>query len=120
MKREVIGVCPVCSANLLATKLSCNQCHTEISGEFTLSKFSYLNRDELYFVETFIRVQGNIKEMERELNVSYPTVKKNLDAIITKLGFAPVKPVQDDEAEILAKLKNKEISVDEALDLLRK
>jgi hypothetical protein len=120
MKREVIGVCPVCSSDLLATRLTCVNCHTEITGEFSLSKFSYLNRDELYFIETFIRVQGNIKEMERELNVSYPTVKKNLDAIITKLGFAPPKPVQDDESEVLAKLKNKEISVEDALELLRK
>lgn len=120
MKREAIGVCPVCSSNLLATRLTCTNCHTEISGEFSLSRFSYLNRDELYFVETFIRVQGNIKEMERELNISYPTVKKSLDAVITKLGFTPPKIVVEEETNVLAKLKSKEISVEEAIELLRK
>jgi len=121
MKKEVIGICPVCNNTLLATRLTCNHCHTEITGEFSLSRFSYLSKDELAFVETFIRVQGNIKEMEKELNVSYPTVKKNLEQIITKMGFPTVRSSSSvDENEVLLRLKNKELSVDEALELLRK
>ena len=87
-----------------------------------LSRFSYLNRDELQFVETFIRVQGNIKEMEKEFNISYPTVKKMLDMIITKMGF----PVRQEEKsavcadDVLSRLQQGEISAEEAIALLKK
>lgn len=119
MKNEVIGTCPVCSNNLTVTRLSCSNCHTEISGDFALSKFSYLDKDELYFVETFLRAEGNIKEMERSLEVSYPTVKKMLANVLGKMGY-DTKPVSEvDEADILERLRLKEITVKEASELLK-
>lgn len=122
MRKEVIGTCPVCQNSLLATRLSCNVCHTEITGEFELSRFSYLNKEELNFIETFIRVYGNIKEMEKELDVSYPTVKKMLEQVVTKMGFETRenKEPNPNTEDILTKIKNKEISVNEALTLLKK
>lgn len=122
MRKEVIGTCPVCQNSLLATRLSCNVCHTEITGEFELSRFSYLNKEELNFIETFIRVYGNIKEMEKELDVSYPTVKKMLEQVVTKMGFESreSKEPNPNTEDILTRIKNKEISVNEALTLLKK
>jgi len=121
MKHEVIGTCPVCGNDLTVTKLSCGVCHTEISGDFALSKFSALNKDDLNFIETFIKVSGNIREMEKSLGISYPTVKKNLDGIIIKLGLETVEALPEvDEEEILEKLKNKEITVEEAAQYLRR
>ena len=122
MRNEVFGTCPVCGHQLLATRLTCSCCHTEITGEFALSRFSYLNRDELQFVDTFIRVQGNIKEMEKEFNISYPTVKKMLESIIQKMGFSSAQkeePAADAE-DILTQLQQGRISADEAIALLKK
>lgn len=122
MRKEVTGTCPVCQNTLQATRLSCNVCHTEITGEFELSRFSYLNKEELNFIETFIRVYGNIKEMEKELDVSYPTVKKMLEQVVVKMGFESKEtrePSMNTE-DILMKIKNKEISVNDALTLLKK
>lgn len=69
----------------------------------------------------FIKNQGNIKRLEKDLNISYPTVKKTLDEIILALGYTPI----DDEVkenvtkeQILEKLARKEISIDEALKKL--
>ena len=122
MRKEVIGTCPVCSNKLVASKLTCHVCHTEITGEFELSRFSNLNKDEIYFVETFVRVYGNIKEMEKELNISYPTVKKNLDLIVRKMGYDNSSPSVEPAVvdDVLSKLQNKELSVEEALELLKK
>ncbi len=121
MKHEVIGTCPVCSNDLTVTKLSCSVCHTEISGDFALSKFSALSKDDLNFIETFIKVSGNIREMEKSLGISYPTVKKNLDGIIIKLGLETTEALPEiDEEDILEKLRNKEISVEEAAQYLRR
>jgi hypothetical protein len=119
MKNEVIGVCPLCGKNLTVTRLSCHHCNTEISGDFSLSKFSYLSKEELYFVESFLKAEGNIKEMERVLNVSYPTVKKLLSNVLTKMGYESKSFVEVDESEILQRLKRKEISVQEATELLK-
>ena len=63
------------------------KCHTEISGNFTLSKFNYLSKEHLFFIEVFIKNKGNIKAIEKELGISYPTVKKNLDEVIVHLGY---------------------------------
>ena len=58
-----------------------------IENNFRLGKFDYLSDEELYFTETFIRCRGNIKEVEKELGISYPTVRSKLDAVIKKLGY---------------------------------
>lgn len=130
----VISVCPVCKHDLRVAKLKCDHCDTVIEGDFTLSKFNYLETDKLYFIEVFIKNRGNIKAIEKELNISYPTVKKMLDEVITVLGYSPDQYGDDDfESEQTKKAKNKdwktsvldriekgELKVNEAIDLIKK
>lgn len=116
---HVIGECPICNGDLVVSKLSCNHCNTEISGKFKLSKFNYLSKEDLYFIEVFIKNRGNIKQIEKELGVSYPTVKKNLDEVIIALGYAVDDKDDVDKADIFKKLENGEISAIEAAKLLK-
>ncbi|MFA7156978.1 MAG: DUF2089 domain-containing protein [Bacilli bacterium] len=109
---EAIGKCPVCSSRLKATKLKCDNCGIEISGDFEMSKFTYLEKNELKFIELFLVNQGNIKLMEKELGISYPTVKKYLEQILEKLGLSAKE--NNKRREILEKLARGEISADEA------
>lgn len=102
---------------LHVTQLSCCQCGTQISGDFALSKFNALSREELAFAETFLRVQGSIREMEKELGISYPTVKKNLETIIRKMGFEVKK--KSAQQEMLEKIRNGELTVDEAITQIK-
>ena len=99
---NVIGECPVCKSDLKVTKLSCTNCSTEITGDFTLSKFNYLSKENLYFIEVFIKNRGNIKQIEKELGISYPTVKKNLDEVIVSLGYQPNEEDKIKRSDILA------------------
>jgi hypothetical protein len=121
MQKHVIGECPICKHDLFVTKLECSNCHTEISGQFQLSKFNYLSKEHLYFIELFIKNKGSIKQLEKELNISYPTVKKMLDEVIVSLGYT----VTDDEEnssnkdEILKQLAEGKITSEEALKLLK-
>ena len=120
MQKHVIGECPICKHDLLVTKLECTNCHTEISGQFQLSKFNYLSKEHLYFIELFIKNKGSIKQLEKELNVSYPTVKKMLDEVIVHLGYTV--ETDEDQAkkdDILQKLASGEINSEEALKLLK-
>ena len=48
-----------------------------------------LNRDQLLLLESFLRSRGNLREMERELGISYPTVRARVEALVRALGFGP-------------------------------
>ncbi len=130
----VLSTCPVCKHELRVERLHCDHCHTAIEGSFTLSKFNYLETDKLYFIEIFIKNRGNIKAIEKELNISYPTVKKMLDEVIVGLGYSITedddtfqKSFEKEEAtpkavksSILEKIERGELSVTDALELLKK
>ncbi len=117
---KLLSRCPVCSNKLKAIKLRCNSCNTVIENEFGLSKFDYLNNEQLYFIETFIRCRGSIKEVERELGISYPTVRAKLDEVIESLGYSVKETkVKQESKDILAALEKGDISVDEAISKLK-
>lgn len=120
MKKEVLGTCPVCSSKLKVAELGCRKCGTSIRGDFELCKFCYLTKEQKYFVEVFIKNRGNIKEIEKELGISYPTVRRNLDNAIKALGYSP-DPSEEtlNKKEVLEKLSKGEISSEEALKLLK-
>ena len=120
MKRDIIGICPVCEEKLKVTKLECSHCGTGITGEFKLSKFDYLTEEQQYFVEVFIKNRGNIKEIEKEMKISYPTVRRILDNVIEGLGYPAEKSEEGvNKTEILERLGNGEITSEEALKLLK-
>lgn len=118
MKREVPGNCPICNSETKVTEVYCKRCETTIRGEFDLCKFCRLTKEQQYFVEVFIKNRGNIKEIEKELGISYPTVRNKLDDVIFALGHKVEKPSVN-QKEILEKLSKGEINKDEALRLLK-
>lgn len=118
---DVIATCPICKNKLKVTKLRCESCKSEITGEFELSPFDNLNEDQKNFALLFILCEGNIKEIERRMNISYPTVKKNLDELKTALGSKEETNNQDEESlrdKLKEKLKNGEITFDEVEEIL--
>ncbi len=144
MAHDVISTCPVCQGELTITRLHCNTCGTALEGEFGVGRFGHLEREQLSFLESFLRSRGNLKEMERELGISYPTVRGRLEALLRSLDLADgdVAPVSDEEpvaqadvdavtqaaaedpmaAErraILERLKNKDLTAEEAAAQLR-
>lgn len=116
---HVIGECPICNSDLKVTKLTCSHCGTELSGSFQLSKFNYLSKEDLYFIEVFIKNRGNIKQVEKELGISYPTVKKNLDDVIRSLGYVVDEEEKEAKDEVFKKLEKGEITAAEAAKLLK-
>lgn len=127
-KYPVISECPVCHGDLEVTGLECTNCGTELKGRFTLSKFNYLDTEKLYFIEIFVKNRGNIKMVEKEMGLSYPTIKKMLDEVIEQLGYSakdePEEPKEEysgpSRKEILEKIDKGELTVEEAAKLLAK
>ncbi len=116
MRKNVLGFCPICNHKMNVKTLRCNSCDTEISGEFELSPFDYLTKEQLDFALVFIKCMGNIKAIEKSLNISYPTVKKNIDDLVTSLGFPKSEKLSRED--VRKKLKNGEITFEEAEEIL--
>ena len=87
MEREVISTCPVCEGRLQVTRLHCNTCGTTIEGEFNVGRFARLGRDQMALLESFLRSRGNLRELERELGLSYPTVRGRVETLLRTLGL---------------------------------
>ena len=142
MARDVISTCPVCEGELTISRLQCRTCGTALEGEFGVGRFGRLTKEQLALLESFLRSRGNLKEMERELGISYPTVRGRVDALVRALGLAdgeeadeideleeaaavieaPEAPSADLAAqrrEILERLAKREIAADEAAAALR-
>ena len=83
--------CPVCNHEMKISELTCTYCPTKIEGEFSPCKFCRLPSEQLIFMEAFIKCRGNIKEVEKELGISYPTVRHRLDSVIEALGYGVEK-----------------------------
>lgn len=118
MKREVMGQCPICNGTVEITEISCSSCKSTIRGRFKPCKFCTLSQEHKDFAEVFIKNRGNIKEIEKELGVSYPTVKGKLDSLIIALGYKNQSPAAENRKEILERLYRGEITSEEALSLL--
>ena len=122
--KPVIGQCPICQDTLHVTRLHCRNCDTRIEGHFTLGRLYYLSSDQLNFVETFLRCEGKIKWVEKELGLSYPAVRARLTDVIRAMGYevgtTDDKGVSEEtRMEVLTELNEGNLSAEEALELLR-
>jgi hypothetical protein len=99
MPHDVISTCPVCSNELSVTRLHCRSCGTTLEGEFSVGRFGRLSREQLALLESFLRSRGNLREMERELGISYPTVRSRVEALVRALGFGPRADADEPVAE---------------------
>ncbi|HEY8169098.1 MAG TPA: DUF2089 domain-containing protein [Candidatus Limnocylindrales bacterium] len=88
MPNDVIATCPVCSHELAITRLHCDHCATTLEGDFSVGRFGRLSREQLALLESFLRSRGNLRDMERELGISYPTVRNRVEALVRALGLA--------------------------------
>ncbi len=124
MARRMLGRCPVCNGKLDVVRMNCPSCNTSIEGRFEICKFCQLNPEQKEFIEVFIKCRGNIKEVERELGISYPTVRGRLDAVIEALGYrveerGGEEPTANRRKEILEALAKGEISSEDAVKQLK-
>ena len=125
--RPLIFKCPSCDSNLTVAQLRCPDCAITIEGEFSPPALLKLTGAQIDFVEVFIKNRGVIRDVERELGISYPTVRARLDEVIAALGYshksASEAPTPDDNTSsrrrsVLADLKSGKLTPEEALAAL--
>jgi len=117
---KVLTKCPVCRGRLKIKRLQCENCNTVIENDFEFSRFDKLKEEQVKFVETFLQCRGSIKDVEKVLGISYPTVRAKLDEVNETLGLVSKKDTDKEKANILEKLESGEITSEEAIELLKK
>jgi hypothetical protein len=111
--------CPVTGEPLTVTRLECEASGVAIEGRFAPNEFALLPEDQLEFLRIFVKVRGNLKEAERVLGLSYPTVRLRFDALLRTLGYEATAEVGEERAGILDRLEKGEISAEEAAKQLQ-
>lgn len=127
--RKVLERCPSCGGELVITEVECKECGTQVRSRYSPCAFCSLTADELAFVKLFVEKRGNLRETEKALGVSYPTVRGKLEEIAEKLagGAGHPEPAaadaqdqgSDERREVLRLVAGGQLSAQEALERLR-
>ncbi|MDO5716950.1 MAG: DUF2089 domain-containing protein [Tissierellia bacterium] len=110
--------CPYCNGAMDITEIQCTHCHTTIRGHFERNAFNRLSEKELELAYRFIEHGGNLKELEKVYNISYPTLKNRINALIESLTGKTVENTYD-PLETLDLLESGDLNVEEALKRLK-
>jgi len=123
------GKCPICGENLTVTRVHCRSCDTTLEGQFSLGVLELLSKEQLLFVETFVRCEGKLNRMEKEMGLSYPTLRSRLTELIRAMGYdvgqeepapAPAAGISDEERRrVLEDLAAGRISTEQAVKSLQ-
>lgn len=111
--------CPYCNGDFVIKEVECQGCKTVIKSNFKVNRFHMFKPEDLYFIEVFLKNEGNIKLMEKDLGVSYPTVKGRLKNIINTLGYKSNNSDSTERLKILNALSEGEIDVKGAIKSLK-
>lgn len=127
--RKILEHCPTCGGDFAVTELTCTQCDTVVRSQYAPCPFCSLSPEDLAFMLVFVKNRGNVKDMERELGVSYWTIRGRLNEVIAAMGFeapedeaAEAEPAPDSAARqaVLDALRRGELSAEEAAGRLAK
>lgn len=110
---------PITGGELIVTRLESPESGIVIEGRFSLGWIGRLSPDQLAFVELLVKNRGNIQRLAAELDIAYNTARARLDEIVALLGGTPEQEPRVDRRQILDQLAAREISVEEALRLLK-
>ncbi len=96
--KQLISQCPSCNGSLRISTLQCPDCGMELKNDFELSIFEQISSEQYSFLLAFLQNRGNLKEVQADLQISYPTAKKKLDELLIALGLN--ERAEEEEKEI--------------------
>ena len=106
--------CLDCDRPLRIERMVCRDCGLAVEADVEVGALGQLDLEDQVFVTAFLRSHGSLKRMESLFGISYPTVKNRLGRIVQQLD-ASIMPPATDHADVLDRLADGEITVDEAL-----
>lgn len=97
---KLISRCPCCSGTLNITSLQCPDCGVELRNTFALSPFDRLDQQHMAFLLSFLKHRGSLKNLQEEMDISYPTAKKRLEELLAVLELGQAEK-DNAEPEVL-------------------
>lgn len=122
-RREPPHDCPVCGDVLIVTRLGCDNCGTELSGRFSGSPFGAMDEQDRGILTVFLASRGNMREVAKWLDVSYPTARQRFTEFLTRIGLVPTEPTSDEptaEAAGAPKTQKPSVSAADRETILRR
>jgi hypothetical protein len=107
--------CPITGGPLEVTRLESSHSGIVIEGRFQPNEFALLSQEHAELLRLFVKVRGNLKELERILGVSYPTVRLRFEGLLKALGYeVQESDTRTERTVILESLEKGDISAEEA------
>ena len=106
--------CPVTGEPLEVSRLYGPTSGVVIEGRFQPNEFALLPEEQVELLRIFVKVRGNLKEVERILGVSYPTVRARFETLLRTLGYELPPEERDEREDVLERLEKGEIDPEEA------
>ncbi|MCP4157414.1 MAG: DUF2089 domain-containing protein [bacterium] len=116
--KHILCKCPACNKAMTVRNLRCNACDISIEGDFAIPRLAQLDKKDVEFIELFVLASGSLKELEKKMNISYPTVRNRLNKIIDTLKYNAADE-EKRRKEILDELEKGKISAEKAASLLK-
>lgn len=117
---KIITQCPSCEGSRVqVTKIECRGCSTTFDGKFEIHPLLKMPEEDLQFIFDFVKCSGSLKDMASQEQVSYPTLRNRLNALIETIENFEVKQ-GDAKGEVLKLLEEGKISAKEAAKRLQK
>ncbi len=115
---------PATGADLIVTRLESPDSGLVIEGAFDLGWIGRLTREQLDFVGLLLRYRTNLQKLADDLGIAYNTARSRLDDVVAAIGepSAPKQAARQDpaRAEIIDRLAKGDLSVDEAIEALKR
>lgn len=123
MTYPILTRCPICSGELIATRLDCTNCHGAVEGEFELGLLKSLTGEQLQLISLLVKNRGNMNRVATDLGVHYNTVRNRMDELAAAMGFQETTPppaaAERPNLSLLEQLGRGELSPEEALQALK-
>ncbi|HEY0733594.1 MAG TPA: DUF2089 domain-containing protein [Herpetosiphonaceae bacterium] len=122
MAYPILTRCPICSGELIATRLDCTNCHGGVEGEFELGLLKSLTGEQLQLISLLVKNRGNMNRVASDLGVHYNTVRNRMDELAAAMGFqeaAAAPAAERPNLSLLEQLGRGEVSPEEVLQRLK-
>jgi hypothetical protein len=107
--------CPQCQhAPLQVNRVHCTECGISVEGTLETPALHRLPPKETLLAEKLILHGGNLKSLAEELDITYPTLRKRLDEMITTLNELRREDAQQID-HILQQMEHQQIPTAEGI-----
>ena len=116
---------PVSGGEFYISELANDDSGVTLRGRFEIPRYARLDPEQAKFLEIFLKCRGMLNSVEREMNLSYPTVRARLDSLLDALDLNSPREENgkrerstDRKGKVLDELERGEITPEEAKERL--